>query len=119
MGPRSAEEPSPAAEPRGPARFLLPLALVLVTLAVFAQVARFDFVDYDDADYILENPYVLEGLSGPSLTWAMTTFQEANWHPLTWISFMVDAEIGGTNPRVYHLTNLAFHLADTLLLFYA
>ncbi len=96
---------------------LLSAALVLCTLAVYLQVAGFGFVQYDDQTYVAENPHVLAGLTQAGVVWAMTTTFAANWHPLTWLSLMLDAQIGG-GARTFHLTNLLLHLANTLLLFH-
>jgi hypothetical protein len=103
---------------RHPSRFVLALLLSLATLAVFAQVVGFEFVDYDDNLYVTANPHVQEGLTLAGVRWAFTTFAAANWHPLTWISLMLDWSIGGPGPRVFHLTNLILHLANVLLLFF-
>ena len=103
---------------RTPSRFVLVLLLSVATLAVFAQVAGFDFLNYDDPLYVTANPHVQEGLTLAGVRWAFTTFAAANWHPLTWISLMLDQSIGGPGPRVFHLTNLILHLANTLLLFF-
>jgi tetratricopeptide (TPR) repeat protein len=98
--------------------------LILSTLLVFWQVRNFDFVNYDDRDYVYENPHVLNGLTRNGVIWAFSTNQSANWHPLTWLSHMLDCQLfraaslpGGTNPGRMHLMNLILHLANTLLLF--
>jgi len=92
-------------------------ALILSTLLVFWQVRNFDFINYDDKAYIYENPHVLNGLTGNGVVWAFTTNYSANWHPLTWLSHMLDCELFGKNPCPMHLVNVAFHMANTLLLF--
>ena len=97
--------------------FSLSAALVLLTLAVYAQVLGFDFVNFDDPHYVSENPRVLGGLTAENVIWACTATTEANWHPLTWLSLMLDGQIGGSAPSVYHGTNLLLHTANTLLLF--
>jgi hypothetical protein len=81
-------------------------------------VVGFEFVDYDDNLYVTANPHVQEGLTRAGVRWAFTTFAAANWHPLTWISLMLDWSIGGPGPRIFHLTNLILHLANVLLLFF-
>ena len=91
--------------------------LILSTLLVFWQVHNFSFVNYDDSDYIYENPHVLNGLTGDGVIWAFTTNRSANWHPLTWLSLMLDCQLFGANPGRMHFTNLILHLANTLLLF--
>ena len=91
--------------------------LTLATLAVFHQVGDHDFINLDDSRYVTENAQVQEGLSSGSVVWAFTTFDAGFWIPLTWLSFMLDFELYGLNAGGYHLTNLFFHLANTLLLF--
>ncbi|MCE5340605.1 MAG: tetratricopeptide repeat protein [Planctomycetaceae bacterium] len=93
------------------------LALIAITLAVFWQTRNFDFVTYDDGDYVYENDYVLIGLTPDNVVWAFTTGESANWHPLTWLSLMADVELFGPRPGPMHLVNLLFHIANTLLLF--
>ena len=90
--------------------------LILSTLLVFQQVRNFDFINYDDKDYVYENPQVLNGLTGEGVIWAFTTNHTANWHPLTWLSLMLDCQLFGTNPGRMHLVNLLLHLANTLLI---
>ena len=97
--------------------FCLCLLLVAVTLAAYWPVTRCGFVNYDDPDYFFSNRHVLAGLSSSNLVWAFTTGFCANWHPLTWLSLMLDVELFGKGPAGPHLTNLLFHLANTVLLF--
>jgi protein O-mannosyl-transferase len=97
---------------------LVCLFLVMATLAVYWQVQNFHFVNFDDGKYIYENHHVQEGLTLKSITWAFTTFHASNWHPLTWLSHMLDYQFYGMNPGWHHLTNLFFHIANTLLLFF-
>jgi len=93
------------------------LVLALSTIAVYWQVHSFDFVDYDDYEYITLNPNVKAGLTTPGVIWAFTTGYAANWFPLTWLSHMLDCTLFGVNPGRHHLTNLLLHIANTLLLF--
>ncbi len=93
------------------------LALILSTLLVFWQVRNFDFINYDDNHYVSENPHVLTGLTFDNIIWAFTTGQEANWHPLTWLSYMLDCQLFGPNPALIHIVSLLLHVANTLLLF--
>lgn len=93
------------------------LVLTLVTLLVFWRLRNFGFIGYDDNKYVYENPHVLTGLTEDSVTWAFTTTSAANWHPLTWLSLMLDCQLFGADPGRIHLMNLIFHLANTLLLF--
>ncbi len=92
--------------------------LVLITALVYWPVTGFDFTNYDDPDYITYNPVVQQGVTGPMIEWAFTTDHASNWHPLTWISHALDCEIYGLKPGGHHLTNLLFHLANTVLLFW-
>ncbi len=91
--------------------------LILGTLLVFGQVRNFGFINYDDSDYVYENPHVFNGLTADGIVWAFTTNHSANWHPLTWLSLMLDCQLFGANPGRMHLVNLLLHLANTLLLF--
>jgi Flp pilus assembly protein TadD len=93
------------------------LLLAVVTLIVYWPVTHCDFVNYDDPDYFTSNPHVLNGLTAANVTWAFTTSHAANWHPLTWLSLMLDAELFGKGPAGPHFTNLVFHAANAVLLF--
>ncbi|MEE8476388.1 MAG: tetratricopeptide repeat protein [Myxococcota bacterium] len=89
--------------------------LVAGTLAVYAQTLSFDFVDYDDMEYV--NEQVRRGLTADSLAWALTTGHGGLWIPLTRISLMLDVELFGTEAAGFHATNVALHILNTLLLF--
>jgi protein O-mannosyl-transferase len=91
--------------------------LVVATLAVYAQVTRHDFVNYDDPDYVSGNSVVRAGLTRAGVTWAFTTGHAGNWHPLTWLSHMLDAQLYETSPGGHHVTSVLLHTANTLLLF--
>lgn len=97
---------------------LICVVLVLVTLVGFEQVRHHKFVSYDDNTYVTENPHVTGGINSKSIGWAFTTSHGSNWHPLTWISHMVDCQLFGVNPGAHHIVNLLFHIANTLLLFW-
>ena len=97
---------------------LVILCLIIVIIAVYTKVQNFDFVGYDDELYVTQNQYVQKGISTEGLKWAFTTFHTANWHPLTWLSHMLDFELYGLNPAGHHWTNVEFHIANTLLLFF-
>jgi Tfp pilus assembly protein PilF len=88
-----------------------------LTLAVFWQVSHFDFVNFDDKMYVGENRNVLSGLTIEGVRWAFTSFHASNWHPVTWLSHMLDVELFGVKAGRMHLVNLFLHLATTLLLF--
>lgn len=83
----------------------------------YVQVKDHGFITLDDDMYVTENPMVRAGLTWPGVKWAFTAQQASNWHPLTWLSHMLDSKLYGLNPAGHHLTNIGFHLADTLLLF--
>jgi protein O-mannosyl-transferase len=91
--------------------------LVLTTLAVFLPVVWHGFVIYDDTGYVTENAHVQSGLTWGGIVWAFTTGHTGNWHPLTWLSHMLDCQVYGLQPAGHHLTNLLFHAANTVLLF--
>jgi Flp pilus assembly protein TadD len=98
-------------------KLIVCLLLILATLAVFWQVKNSDFVNLDDEQYITQNPHVRGGLGAGNLTWAFTTTHASNWHPLTWLSHMLDCQLFGLDPAGHHLVSLLFHVANTLLLF--
>lgn len=92
--------------------------LVFVMIAVFWQSTGHDFINYDDPAYVTDNIHVRTGLTYPNFLWAFTAFHASNWHPITWLSHMLDSEIYGLNPKGHHMTNILFHIANTLLLLY-
>lgn len=96
---------------------LVCIFLIIATFAVYYQVRNHEFIDYDDNIHVFENPHVREGLTPGSIVWAFTATQGVLWHPVTWLSFMVDYELFGLNPGWYHLINIFFHIANTLLLY--
>ena len=93
------------------------LTLVLVTAALYWPMLHHRFINVDDEQYITNNPQVKAGLTWPGIVWAFENTEAANWHPLTWISHMLDCQLFGLNPGGHHLTSLLFHVANTLLLF--
>ncbi len=93
------------------------IVLAASTIAVFWQVREYDFVNYDDNYYVYENHDVTGGLSWKSFIAAFTTPHVGNWLPMVWLSFIVDVELFGLNPGYMHLTNVFFHVINTLLLF--
>jgi tetratricopeptide (TPR) repeat protein len=96
---------------------LVCLFLVMAILAVYWQVRNHDFINYDDDLYVTINPHVQAGFTLDSITWAFTSTHASNWHPLTWLSHMLDCRIYGMNPGRHHLTNVLLHILNTLLLF--
>src|ERR1051325_6509537 len=96
---------------------LILLALAVVTSAIYAQVIGHQFITLDDPTYIQENPMVNRGITGAGIAWAFTTFYATNWHPLTWISHMIDCQLFGTNAGGHLLVNALIHVANTFLVF--
>lgn len=94
----------------------LPAILTVAAFAAFAQTFAFPFVRYDDQGYVFENPWVLQGLTWEGAKWAFTTFAMWNWHPLTWLSYMLEVTIWGPNPAAMHLMNAALHAGSSGLL---
>jgi protein O-mannosyl-transferase len=93
------------------------LAIWIATAVVYAQVAHFAFVSWDDPLYVTANRQVQSGLSLSGAAWALTARADSNWLPLTWLSHMLDVQIFGMQPGGHHATNLVLHLADTGLWF--
>jgi tetratricopeptide (TPR) repeat protein len=91
--------------------------LVVVVWAVFGQTLRHGFVNYDDNLYVYDNPVVQKGLTGEGFCWALTYGGIGHWHPLTWISHMLDCQCYGLQAGGHHLTNLLLHGAAAILLF--
>jgi Tfp pilus assembly protein PilF len=98
-------------------KYLICLLLVLTVLVVFWQGVKNDFTHFDDNQYVTENEHVQAGLTWKNLLWAFTTTHSVNWHPLTWLSHMLDCQLYGLNPAGHHLTNVLLHAASTVLLF--
>src|SRR5580765_5491490 len=94
------------------------LGLAVMTFGIYAQVIGHQFITLDDPTYIRENPNVNRGVTLAGLAWAFTTFYVANWHPLTWISHMIDCQLFGTNAGRHLLVNALIHAVNTLLIFY-
>ncbi len=97
--------------------FLICLLLALTTVAVYWQVHHNEFIRFDDHLYIVDNQHVKSGLTWQGLAWAFTSTHAYNWHPLTWISHMLDSEFHGSAPGGHHFTNVIFHAANAILLF--
>jgi len=88
-----------------------------LTLLCYWPVFSHQFVCFDDEHYLFDSGYVAKGLTRQGTVWALRTGYFSNWHPLTWLSYMLDAQIFGMNPGGFHFTNLVFHIANSLLLF--
>lgn len=98
--------------------WLIVAGLAIVTLAVYAQVVGHQFIGIDDDLYINENRMVAEGLTSSGIRWAFTTFHATNYHPLTWLSHMLDSQLFGMVAGRHLLVNALLHTASTLLLFF-
>ncbi|MDO8785428.1 MAG: hypothetical protein Q7J12_04340, partial [Syntrophales bacterium] len=99
------------------AALVLAILLIIINLLIFDQVRGFDFVHYDDDTYVAGNRHVQAGLTISSIRWAFTATDAGFWHPLTWLSLMLDHEMYGGNAGGYHGTNLIWHMLNTILLF--
>src|SRR5213594_1124899 len=93
------------------------LWLALVTLLVYEPVFHAQFIGYDDDEYVFANPHVLSGITLANLRWAFVTNHAGNWHPVTWISLMLNSQFFGPRAGAFHAVNLLLHVANTLLLF--
>jgi tetratricopeptide (TPR) repeat protein len=116
----SSEKLSPPAPPSCRQLLLICLVLLAAVLAVYGQTfgRHFEFVNVDDDDYVTANPRVQDGITLPSLKWALTSFYSFNWHPLTWMSLQLDCQLYGLSSAGFHFTNVVLHAANTLLLFW-
>jgi protein O-mannosyl-transferase len=90
---------------------------MVFTLALYNQANHFPFISYDDDRYVSENPHVRAGITWNTVTWALTSTDEANWHPLTWMSHALDCQLFGLNPGGHHLSNILLHAVNVVLLF--
>ena len=93
------------------------LLLALVTLALYNPVNRHPFVNYDDDRYVINNPHVRQGLTLDTIAWALTSTEQANWHPLTWMSHALDYSLFRLNPEGHHFTSILLHALNVVLLF--
>ena len=96
---------------------LICLLLVILTLSVYIQIKNHDFINLDDTEYVTDNSHVREGIKLKTVTWAFGSTHASNWHPLTWLSHMMDCQLFGVDPGRHHLINLLLHIINTLLLF--
>ena len=93
------------------------LLLVVLTLALYNPVNRHPFVNYDDDRYVTENAHVRQGLTLHTIAWALTSTEQANWHPLTWMSHALDFSLFGLNAAGHHFTSVLLHAINVVLLF--
>jgi protein O-mannosyl-transferase len=99
------------------ARALVVLGLVSLTALVFAGVLHLPFIQFDDAEYVTRNPFLRDGLTWSAAVWAATSAHAANWHPVTWLSHLIDVSVFGVSARGHHAVNLLLHCANVALLF--
>jgi tetratricopeptide (TPR) repeat protein len=97
---------------------VLGLLLVIATLALYNPVTHHPFVNFDDDRYVTDNTHVRSGLHWETVKWAFTSFDEANWHPLTWLSHALDWQLFGQNPAGHHYINVLLHALNAVLLFW-
>jgi len=97
--------------------FVLSLLLVVFTLGIYNQAAHFGFVNFDDDRYITDNQHVRAGLTWNTVKWAMVSTDEANWHPLTWMSHALDCSLFRLNPAGHHYTSVLLHCLNVVLVF--
>ena len=95
---------------------LVIMALVAITLTVYLKTGNYQFLGFDDDEYVTNNLHVASGMTGENIVWAFTSFDASNWHPVTWLSHMADVRFYGMNPRGHHLTNVVIHIISSLLL---
>lgn len=111
----------PTAAPAEGSRRELPIViaagLVLAAMVAYSGVWNFDYVVYDDLAYVVDNPMVNRGLTLEGIAWAFTSSHASNWHPLTWISLMLDVSLFGVSPGASHVVNVVIHAANAVLLF--
>jgi protein O-mannosyl-transferase len=116
---KTSSEPKPSllfasTEKRNP---IVCLLLAVITLALYNPVNRHPFVNYDDDRYVTENPHVRQGLTASTIAWALTSTEQANWHPLTWMSHALDCSLFRLNPTGHHFTSILLHMVNAILLF--
>ena len=103
-----------------PTKFNLALVIIshlVLLILLYGQSHSFDYVFFDDTSYVLDTPQVMSGLTLEGVQWAFTSFHMYNWHPLTWISYMLDISLFGIDPGWAHLHNMLLHGLNGLLVF--
>ena len=112
---RKSQRPSEQREPR---QLAVAAALAIIVCIIYAQCLHHPFIRLDDPDYVIENDHVNSGLSIANIAWAATAIYASNWHPLTWISHMIDCQLFGLNAGGHLFVNTLFHCANTALVFW-
>jgi tetratricopeptide (TPR) repeat protein len=113
------EQPLAEAPAEAPDRRVLwiSLALAALVLFIYAPVWNYNFVTFDDPEYVTLNPYIAQGLTWSGIAWAFTAGYLSYWHPLTWLAHMLDIQLFGMNAGLHHATNVLLHIANSVLLF--
>ena len=117
MGATELARPDRSPAPRGVRDWVVCALLAALTLAAYSRVGDFEFLSWDDRDYVVENPQVAGGLSLEGVRWAFSAFHSSNWHPLTWLSHMLDVELYGLDAGAHHRTNVYLHALNAVLCF--
>src|ERR1051326_8991928 len=94
------------------------VALAIAVVVIYAQVRTHDFINFDDPDYVVTNPNVSTGLTAANVAWAFTHYHASNWHPLTWISHMLDVSLFGLDGGKHALVSVVWHAVNSVLLFF-
>jgi hypothetical protein len=116
--PRPQETVSVAPTPTfGRLRVAPAILLALLTFSIYFQILQHPFSNYDDGEYVTDNPDIQRGISPATLHWAITSTEHGNWHPVTWLSHALDWQMFGNNAGGHHGTSLLLHLMNALLLF--
>jgi protein O-mannosyl-transferase len=116
-----ASEPNAESAPfqsSGRQAVVLALLLILASVALYNPVSRHPFINYDDDRYVSDNAHVRDGFNWQSIKWAFTSYDESNWHPLTWLSHMLDCQLFHLNPAGHHYTNALLHALNVVVLFW-
>ncbi|MEN6583928.1 MAG: tetratricopeptide repeat protein [Armatimonadota bacterium] len=98
-------------------KIMVIVLLIAATLAIYARISLFDFISVDDSSYVYQNSQVRTGLTQDNILWSLTATNSSNWHPLTWVSHMLDCQFYGLAAGGHHLTSLLIHILNSILLF--
>ncbi len=98
-------------------KYLIIVFLITASFIAFSRIASNDFINFDDDKYITDNNYIKSGINAESIKWAATSSYAGNWHPLTWVSHMLDWRLFGANASGHHLISLLLHIGSAILLF--
>src|SRR5436190_2375437 len=97
---------------------LLAAAVIVLAIVPYLPALGYGFVNFDDGTYVAENPVVRQGLTWSNINWAWTTMTAGNWHPVTWMSHMIDCQLFGLHPGWHHFENVLLHAANSGLIFF-